>query len=160
MDKKQDKETRRVNRKINQRKGAIYRCGLVKKATKHELILKETLEELGIAFDFQKVYYSDKKCFILDFYLKTKSGRYGIEIDGKSHNSKRAKKYDWERSDWIGRRRKTTIIRFKNEQVDNDLNGIIAQILLLEPYKWDESPEQPKENSLDRHLKYRGRRLV
>jgi very-short-patch-repair endonuclease len=122
-------------RKINQKKGSIYRNGLIKRATKHELILKEALEHENILFTFQKLYYSPKKCFILDFYLKTDSGRYAIEIDGASHDSESAKQYDAQRENWLLQKRKTSVIRFKNEDIDNNLRSVIAQILMLSPRK-------------------------
>ncbi len=128
-----EKLVKKVKRENNHRKVAGYANQLVYRATKQELILKETLEELGIVFSFQKIYFNHDKCYILDFYLKTKIGRYAIEIDGKSHDRPKAKIYDQERTDWLLNKRNTNMLRFNNEEIDNDLNKVVAQIMMLQP---------------------------
>jgi very-short-patch-repair endonuclease len=124
---------KKQKRETNQRKGSIYSLGLKKRATKHEIILRDALLECGIIFKFQKVFYNEHRLYILDFYLKTMAGRYCIEVDGSSHDSDKQKEYDFKRSQWLLAKRKTKTIRFTNEQVDNDLLGCVAKILMLEP---------------------------
>lgn len=63
----------------------------------------------------------DCKGYILDFYLP--SLKIAIEIDGKSHNSPRAKTYD-KIKDSLAAKKGIRIIRFTNEEVKNCENCI------------------------------------
>ena len=65
------------------------------------------------------------KQFILDFYCASR--KLAIEIDGDIHNSNTAIKYDENRSyelEEIGIR----ILRFSNDQIEKDIEGVLAEI--------------------------------
>jgi very-short-patch-repair endonuclease len=129
------KQSLKAQRKYFQKRGANFRNELILKATKHELILKEALIELGIMFSFQKLVYDHERTFILDFYLNTYSGRYAIELDGYHHFTDKGRAYDKKRSEWLFKRRKIKTVRFSNSEIENDLNKCITAILLLSPKK-------------------------
>lgn len=63
------------------------------------------------------------KSFILDFYCCEL--RLGIEIDGSSHNGR--EEYDEIRSDSLSERG-ILIIRYRNEDVEKNLEDVIADI--------------------------------
>lgn len=130
-----NKKLKRERKAQNHQRGSKYRNNLLKKATKQELILRDALIEEGVIFSFQKLYFDEKKVFILDFYLKTRTGRYNIEIDGAGHFTPKGREYDQKRAQWMYKRRKTKTIRFTNSQVDHDLDKVVAKILMLLPYK-------------------------
>ena len=131
---KQTKSYKKL-KSFNQKKGANYRNNLIERATKHELILKDALIELGIQFSFQKLVFDFDRTYILDFYLKTHTGRYAIELDGYHHFTEKGRKYDKNRSDWLFKRRRIKTFRFTNSDIENNLNKCITEILLLQPRK-------------------------
>jgi len=63
--------------------------------------------------------------FILDFYCPKL--KLGIEIDGRIHDRANIKTYDIERENII-KQYNIRIIRFTNEEVDNNITGIIDEI--------------------------------
>lgn len=64
--------------------------------------------------------------FILDFYCH--AHQLVIEIDGPIHN--RQQNYDESRTEWLTQR-EFKIIRFTNDEVLNDIDQVLAKIVLL-----------------------------
>jgi len=118
----------REKKRLNQKKGAFYQGGLRKKATKSELHLKTYLEKEYIPFSFQKLFFDTNHCYIVDFYFKINGVRLVVEVDGKSHDVKNAKEYDERRTGWLENRRHLKVIRFKNEEVMNDVEEVMNKI--------------------------------
>lgn len=130
-------EHRRKNeakRRVTQSKADEYSGELKKKMTKAERVIRAKLLHLNVKFQFQKYYFNTEgRIYILDFYLKTHSGRWAIEIDGKHHNEPKQKKYDDRRTQWLLEHRKTGVIRFTNEEALNNTQDCIDKILALSP---------------------------
>jgi len=133
MSKKKPLTEDQLKRKANQIKGATYQNNLKRKPTKYELIFRRALMKENIKFQFQKLYYSTERIYILDFYLKTLSGRYCIEIDGGYHTTEWKKKYDSRRDNWILEKRRTVTIRFTNTQIETSLDECVKRVLSLSP---------------------------
>ena len=134
--KKRKKTSIRIKklRKKNQRKSDIYGKALIKRATKTEKILKQRFDEDGMFYTFQKKFFSHNFCFITDFWFKSITGnKYIIEIDGKTHLSESAKRYDEKRTKLLEKYRDCKVIRFTNEQVLNDIDSVIDKIYSLMP---------------------------
>ena len=64
--------------------------------------------------------------YILDFYCPEK--RVAIELDGSAHGSDDRKKYDRERQRFI-ESCGIEVLRFYNDQVTNNIGGVLASIL-------------------------------
>lgn len=64
--------------------------------------------------------------YVVDFYCPR--AKLAIEIDGKSHSGAEAAEYDKERKEFI-ESAGVRIIRFTDEQVLKDLNGVVFAIL-------------------------------
>ena len=63
--------------------------------------------------------------FIIDFYCP--SARLAIELDGAAHDSDSAGRYDERRSQYL-RRHGIVVVRFMNEDVLKNLEGVLAAI--------------------------------
>ena len=100
---------------------------LRKNMTKAEKLLWEELKgkKLG-GYKFRNQHPISK--FIIDFYCHKK--RLGIEIDGAIHNTKGHKFYDNDRTGILNDFG-ITILRFKNEEVFNDLEKVKSEILKI-----------------------------
>lgn len=130
------KQTSKTQKKVN-----YYAKQLVKRRTRHEKLVLQELTKRKVDFTFQKTVFEMKIGYILDFYFKNKfSKRYCIEIDGDTHNSESAKKYDLKRAQWLLERRRIQTIRFTNKEVETNLNGVIEKIMSLDP-KIKETPD-------------------
>lgn len=117
-------ELKKVQKKIQG-----YAFGLKRKATKSEIILKKELERRGIKHKFQTFFHDSKVGFIVDFLLrKENTCPLVVEIDGDSHDSEKAKKYDEWRSEWLKEKRNCRIVRFRNEEVIKDVNAVVDEI--------------------------------
>ncbi|HPN72177.1 MAG TPA: aminotransferase class V-fold PLP-dependent enzyme, partial [Saprospiraceae bacterium] len=68
--------------------------------------------------------------YILDFYCHEL--KLGIEIDGDSHNEEQQKLYDQKRTELLNAKG-ITIIRFGNQKIQNDLEGVLAEISAFTP---------------------------
>ena len=64
--------------------------------------------------------------YVVDFYCPR--AKLAVEIDGKSHLGAEAREYDKDRAEFI-ESAGVKIIRFSNEQIYNDLNGVLLEIL-------------------------------
>src|SRR3989339_1104716 len=95
---------------------------LRKTSTKAEALLWKYLSNRGMCgFKFRRQH--PMSGFILDFFCP--SEKLGIEIDGEIHLKQ--KEYDAARQNII-ESKGVKILRFKNEQVFNDLNEVLKQI--------------------------------
>lgn len=63
--------------------------------------------------------------FIADFYCHT--AKLVIEVDGGIHKLYRQKEYDIKRSEELNRFG-ITVIRFTNEEIENDINTVLKRI--------------------------------
>ena len=61
----------------------------------------------------------------MDFYCKEK--RLIIEIDGGIHRTKEAREYDKVRDKYFTEL-DYKVLRFKNDEIENDINGVITKI--------------------------------
>ena len=61
----------------------------------------------------------------MDFYCPTI--RLCIEIDGEVHETEEAKEYDQERTMFLNQYG-ITVIRFRNEEIENDIERVINEI--------------------------------
>ena len=105
---------------------------LAAKPTKAEKILFDAMFKEGIAFDFQFPIASCKYKYIIDFHIKNIYGKeYAIEVDGSSHENKKA--YDLLRSFHIYHDRNMAVIRFTNDDIYNRLESVLERIFQLEP---------------------------
>jgi very-short-patch-repair endonuclease len=88
-----------------------------------ELILKSRLDSLGIDYEYQKLFFSDGRFCIVDFVI----GSVGIEIDDYNHRYRITE--DDERVNWlISNFDLSKIIRFTDEEVLGDLDGVIEDL--------------------------------
>jgi len=99
-----------------------------KNPTRTERIMRDFLKRFKIPNSFQRVVFTDKRFYIIDFVINMKP-RTIIEIDGKSHIGK--EEYDKKRiSEILGLRPfkkwKWKVVRIKNEDV---LNGKAFEII-------------------------------
>lgn len=98
---------------------------LRRKMTKTEKELWEVLKNKKLGgFKFRRQHPISK--FILDFYCH--EAKFGIEIDGKVHNSKSQKFYDDDRSE-ILREYGIKIIRFQNDEIIENIEEVKLKIL-------------------------------
>lgn len=106
---------------------AFERKGLLKtNPTPAEAKFRQLLLDLRISFQFQRLVFTERRYFILDFVTYTKP-KIIFELDGSVHDGREA--YDAERTRLIGlteSMRKWKVVRIKNEQV---YNGQAVEIL-------------------------------
>jgi very-short-patch-repair endonuclease len=95
------------------------RAGNINQATPQELKMKVILKELGVKYEFQKVYFTGMTYYIVDFYLP----EYNVilELDGSQHHDKDGKEYDKLRTENLTHiHRIDKVIRFDNKEVEVD----------------------------------------
>src|SRR5688572_2666003 len=110
-------------------------------STKHEQILSECLRKnkiLAVRIKRQHPVGT----YIADFYCH--AAKLVIEIDGGSHNTADQKLYDEERTFNLGIDG-LKVIRFSNQEVEQDLSNVIAEIT---------KQVQERINSKDRRIKH------
>ena len=99
-------------------------------ATPEELLIKDKLTELGITFYFQKPFASKRKCIIADFaFPRGKKPMLIVEIDGGYHLTAKQKDKDQKRTIWIHEHLGADVMRFTNEQVWDNAEGVVNKIL-------------------------------
>ena len=96
---------------------------LRKEETKAEKILWEKLRNNNLNVKFRRQHPFDM--YILDFYAP--AIKLAIELDGSIHNSKEAKEYDKERTEYL-ELKKIKVIRFWNSEIENNLESTIKKI--------------------------------
>ena len=104
------------------------KCLLKIAPTKAEIIVKGILEKYNIPFHFQRIVYTPRMFYILDFTIQTKP-RTIIEVDGGLHKDRAT--YDKRRERDILHTRaykKYAFLRITNQQVFNgDVHDIIRR---------------------------------
>ncbi len=98
--------------------------------TPQEALLRDRLSQpdVGATFKFQ----SPLLGFIPDFYCERH--RLIVEVDGKYHGFKEAKRRDSRRTA-VFRRNGFTVLRFWNGQVESDIESVVEKIRGF--YGWD-----------------------
>lgn len=116
-----------------QKVGQQYSSRLRKKMTIPEKILFNALNNAGIVFQTQRLFFNEDQFYIADFYFKryNKNSNRGlvVEVDGKSHNTERAKVYDERRRKWLWKNKNVYVMRFTNEQVMSDVETVVDSII-------------------------------
>lgn len=98
-----------------------FRRKLKREKTEAEAFFLNFLRKLGARHTFQKII----RGYIVDFYFH--KGRLAVELDGDSHIGK--EEYDRERTEHIAKEG-IEVMRFRNEEVLSDVNGVWKRILL------------------------------
>jgi very-short-patch-repair endonuclease len=63
--------------------------------------------------------------FVVDFYCHTH--KLAIELDGATHDASSQRHYDEKRTAWLARQG-IRVIRFSNQEVDRNLEGVLTEI--------------------------------
>lgn len=102
-----------------------YARNMRRKPTRHEAILHNAL--IG-RFDSNVSIYAQRIItpFIVDICIMPY--RVVVEVDGASHLSEEAKKYDQRRTEMLNLR-KYRVIRFRNSDIDNGLENVVNKIV-------------------------------
>jgi imidazole glycerol-phosphate synthase subunit HisF len=115
---------------VNDRKRVYYRTELKnrrrdlrKKSTDTEKILWEQLRNSKLGVKFRRQY--SVTGYVIDFYCPEK--RLGIELEGGVHKRKNQIIYDKYREEYI-KAFGIKLIKFRNEEVEKDINKIFADI--------------------------------
>lgn len=125
-------------RKTNQIKVRLYSKKMKYNPTNAEKILYDCLWKNCVRFQFQKEVFNDKKSYIVDFFFRRINKQpLVVEVDGKSHASLKALKYDAERTQWLKKNRNYEVIRFMNEEVLANVQGIVDKILAMGARRFD-----------------------
>ena len=88
-----------------------------------EIILWRELKGLKLGKKFRRQYGVGN--YSLDFYCPEL--RFGIELDGSTHDSQESYANDQKRTEFI-QSQNIKIIRFQNKDVLNNLNGVVEEI--------------------------------
>ena len=99
---------------------------MIRRPTKAEKVLRDELlkreESLPwLRFENQTMLLS----YILDFYFPTV--KLAVEVDGKNHKTKHAKRYDKSRTKKL-EKKGITVVRFTNEQVIENASMVVDSI--------------------------------
>jgi very-short-patch-repair endonuclease len=106
--------------------GKLYQYGreLRQESTEAEKLLWEELRNRKFnSLKFRRQHPLDK--FIVDFYCNEK--KIVLELDGGVHNEKINKEYDEARTAMLAGLN-IIVLRFKNEEVINDMQGVLKKI--------------------------------
>ena len=106
--------------------GKLYQYGreLRQELTEAEKLLWEELRNRKFnGLKFRRQHPLDK--FIVDFYCNEK--KIVLELDGGVHNEKINKEYDEARTAMLAGLN-IIVLRFKNEEVINDMQGVLKKI--------------------------------
>jgi very-short-patch-repair endonuclease len=106
--------------------GKLYQYGreLRQESTEAEKLLWVELRNKKLnGLKFRRQHPLDK--FIVDFYCNEK--KLVIELDGGVHNKKINKEYDEARTAMLAALN-IIVLRFKNEEVINDMQGVLEKI--------------------------------
>lgn len=124
--KKQEYNKRRLKTLID--RATSFRSDLIKNQTKSESIFKAKLKALNVAYEFQKIIYTDKTFYILDFYLP--SLNLVIELDGKYHDTKEQKIKDSKRTKELKKLGYINIKRLSNTTAEKISDIELKKIIL------------------------------
>ena len=130
--------------KKNNRKAQLYSNRLKRKQTKEELCLSNKLDQEGIFCLPQSYFFDSKRVFIVDLKLFLNDGsKLIIEVDGKNH--KYQKEYDNDRTIWLTQKRNCKVLRFTNDEINNNLDLVISKIKEYNPKHFGNmEQEEPK----------------
>lgn len=93
--------------------------------TPAELRLWEALRGHRLAgLKFRRQHPLDR--FILDFFCVEK--QLAVELDGAVHAQPDRTSHDEERTEWLNSRG-IRVLRFKNEEIEDDLDGVLRKIV-------------------------------
>lgn len=93
-----------------------YRGERIESETAYEKIFNDTLIDMKIPFQREKIFYHDKSFYITDFYFPQK--RVVVEIDGQYHQKEEQAVKDQERTDnLINKCGVDHVLRVRNEQI-------------------------------------------
>jgi very-short-patch-repair endonuclease len=138
MKKSLEEKIKDNKRRTNQIKVRLYSKRLKYNPTNAEKVLYDRLESNNIKFQFQKEVFNDKKSYILDFFFRRINNRpLVVEVDGKSHASMKAIKYDASRTLWLKKHRNYEVVRFMNEEILANVQGIVDKIIKMGAIKRD-----------------------
>lgn len=118
---RRDKGVGIMQKIFNSRKIKENRQKLRKSATPQEVILWSILKRKQLGYKFRRQYSIGK--YIVDFYCPER--KLIIELDGWQH--KENKQYDHDRSGYF-RDLGLSIVRFWNNDVNNNIEGVILRI--------------------------------
>lgn len=108
---------------FNQNYQRSYRVELRARATLVERLIWKYIQKDQLGYRFRRQYGIGP--YIADFYCPKL--KLVIELDGSAHDSKEAKAYDRAR-DMYMENLGLIVLRFKNDEVITNLEGVIAQI--------------------------------
>jgi very-short-patch-repair endonuclease len=108
-----------------------YKKTLRSNCTREELIFKKALDEVGVKFRFQSLFYTKTFQCIVDFLINTDKLKLVIEIDGEYHNSQQQKTKDFKREEWLYNQRGFLTIRFTNKEVNDSVYYCVYQLAAL-----------------------------
>jgi very-short-patch-repair endonuclease len=134
--KKKDKiaTKRKIHQKLSQKYGRCLRYN----PTHAEIVLKDCLWKNCVDFQFQKEFFTTDRCYIVDFFFRRENNSpLVVEVDGSSHSSLEALQHDAERTLWLRQHRNCEVIRFMNEEVLANAQGIVDKIISLGIRKFD-----------------------
>ena len=115
-EKEQRKKIKKRLKKETERTIKQYQQDLIKNITPAEKEFRQFIKNLKIRHEFQKIIRTQKKYYIVDFYLI--DYHTVIEIDGEYHDDKEQKKLDKTRQSNLRRSKIVSkVIRFKNYEV-------------------------------------------
>ena len=119
-----------------QRKLRKYVGGLKRSATYPEKLLARALNDAYIDYSFQRYLHDHERGYIVDFYIKIfNSNPLVVEVDGTSHNTPKAIRYDNKRTTWLMKHRNCHVIRFTNDEVLDNVHEVIDKILMYRPMR-------------------------
>jgi very-short-patch-repair endonuclease len=131
--KKRKKQRPSKSLKRIQEKGQRYSGQLRRNMTVPEKTLYNALNNAGIIFQTQRLFFNEKQLYIADFYFKryNKNGNRGlvVEVDGKGHHTEKGKAYDERRRKWLWVNKNVYIMRFTNEQVMTDVESVVDAVI-------------------------------
>lgn len=107
----------------NKRKLLGRRRELRKEQTEQEKILWENIRNRKLNVKFRRQYSVGG--YILDFY--SPEAKLAVEIDGGQHFKEENYLYDQDRTEYI-KVLDCKVLRFKNTEIDQNLEGVLAEI--------------------------------
>lgn len=94
----------------------------------YELIFKKELESLGVKHVWQKPFFDNRGYFVTDFYIP--QFKAVVEIDGSSHDSKKARIKDQNRTEILRNRYGVlSVIRIPNTKLVRNINEVRELII-------------------------------
>ncbi len=105
----------------------VFANRLRNKATPAEKLLLSLLRSIGISHHFQKMIKTDSGYRFADFYIPGLN--WVIEVDGGYHNELEQQEKDAIRDKAITKAKNCRIVRFTNEEIDRNPQGVVEVII-------------------------------